>query len=36
MKTPSLLTGLIGFAVSLATVYAIVYVAGKGWTKSQE
>lgn len=36
MKKPKLLMGVLGFALSLALVYGTVYVAGKGWKKSQE
>lgn len=36
MKKGSLIAGAVGLAVGLAVVYAYVYVAGKGWQKSQE
>jgi hypothetical protein len=36
MKKPNLILGIVGLALSLALVYGYVYVAGKGWRKSQE
>lgn len=31
-----LLTNVLGVALSLAVLYGLVYVAGKGWKKSQQ
>ena len=36
MKTPNLAGAVIGLAVSFAVIYGLVWVAGKGWRKSQE
>jgi hypothetical protein len=36
MKNKGFLAGAIGFALSLAVIYGLVWVAGKGWKKSQE
>jgi hypothetical protein len=36
MKRNNLIAGAIGLAIGLAVVYAYVYVAGKGWRKSQQ
>jgi hypothetical protein len=36
MKKGNLIAGVVGLAIGLAVVYAYVYVAGKGWQKSQE
>jgi len=35
MKKVNLVSGLIGFGVGLVVVYATIYVAGRGWKKSQ-
>lgn len=34
MKEVNLGTAIIGLGVSLLTVYALVYVAGKAWKKA--
>jgi hypothetical protein len=36
MKKVNLVSGLIGFGVGLVVVYATIYVAGRGWKKSQK
>ena len=36
MKNTSLLGMAIGLAISAATIYGIVYVAGKGWKNAQK
>jgi hypothetical protein len=36
MKKMNLVTGLVTLAVGLGVFYAYVWVAGKGWKKSQE
>jgi len=36
MKKPNLVMAVVGLALSLAVVYGYIYVAGKGWKKSQE
>jgi hypothetical protein len=36
MKNKGILAGAIGLALSLAVIYGMVYVAGKGWKKSQQ
>jgi hypothetical protein len=36
MKTPNILNGILGLAISFAVVYGYAYVAGKGWKKSQQ
>jgi hypothetical protein len=36
MKKPNLVMGVVGLVLSLAVVYGYIYVAGKGWKKSQE
>jgi hypothetical protein len=36
MKKGNLVYGAVGLAVGLAVVYLYVYVAGKGWQKSQK
>jgi hypothetical protein len=36
MKTPNLINGIIGLAVSFAVIYGYAYVAGKAWKKSQQ
>lgn len=36
MKNKNLITGVVGLAIGLVAVYVYVYVAGKGWKKSQK
>jgi hypothetical protein len=36
MKNKGFLAGALGLALSLAVIYGTVWVAGKGWKKSQE
>ncbi len=36
MKNKGFLAGALGLALSLAVIYGIAYVAGKGWKKSQK
>ena len=36
MKNKNLITGVVGLAIGLVAVYVYVYVAGKGWQKSQK
>jgi hypothetical protein len=36
MKKGNILGAVLGLALSLAVVYGLVWVAGKGWRKSQE
>lgn len=36
MKKSNLIAGALGLAVGLGVVYLYVYVAGKGWQKSQK
>ena len=36
MKKGNLITGVVGLAIGLVAVYVYVYVAGKGWQKSQK
>jgi hypothetical protein len=36
MKNKGFLAGAIGLALSLAVIYGMVWVAGKGWKKSQQ
>lgn len=35
MKKPTLLTGILGLAISFAVIYGGVYIAGKAWKESQ-
>jgi len=36
MKKENLTSGLLGFAIGLVVVFTTIYVAGRGWKKSQE
>lgn len=36
MKSQNLVGAVLGLALSLAVVYGFVWVAGKGWKKSQK
>lgn len=36
MKNKNLLMTVAGIGISLVVLYATIYVAGKGWKKSQE
>lgn len=36
MKTPNILTVVIGLALSLGVVYSYTYVIGKSWKASQK
>lgn len=36
MKTPNLVGAVLGLALSVAVLYGLVWVAGKGWKKAQE
>jgi hypothetical protein len=35
MKNQNLVQVAVGLALSLATIYVIAYVAGKGWEKAK-
>lgn len=36
MKTQNLVGAVLGLALSVAVLYGLVWVAGKGWKKAQE
>jgi hypothetical protein len=36
MKNKGFLAGALGLVLSLAVIYGTVWVAGKGWKKSQQ
>jgi hypothetical protein len=36
MKKQNIVGAVLGLALSLAVVYGFVWVAGKGWRKSQQ
>lgn len=36
MKKPTILTAIIGAAITATLIYGYAYIAGKGWKQSQK